>query len=149
MGRMPDLTTTRRHLPHWTQDGAWYYVTFRVRSGILTDGEQGQVLCHIKSGHGQFYRLVGVCVMPDHVHIILSPNDGRTISDVMKGIKGVSAREINHRRGTIGALWQRESWDRILRSEEEFREKFNYMLMNPVKAGITDDPWTYAGWYSP
>jgi len=86
--------------------------------------------------------------MPDHVHVILSPNDGYTISDVMKGIKGVSSREINRRRGRRGALWQGESWDRILRSEEEFREKFNYMLMNPAEAGITEDPWTYAGWYA-
>ncbi len=122
-------------------------MTFCLRSGILTDNEQQWILQHIKNGHAQFYRLIGVCVMPDHVHVILSPNDNSTISDVMKGIKGVSSREINRLRGKHGALWQGESWDRILRDEEEFQEKLNYMLMNPVEAGLAEDPWSYRGWY--
>ena len=85
--------------------------------------------------------------MPDHVHVILSPNNGRKISDIMKGIKGVSSRDINRLRGVRGALWQGESWDRILRDEGEFQEKLKYMLMNPVEEGLTDDPWTYRGWF--
>ena len=97
--------------------------------------------------HAQFYRLIGVCVMPDHVHTILSPNDKRTISDVMKGIKGVSSLEINRLRGRHGALWQGESWDRVLRDEEELQEKLNYMLMNPVEAGLAEDPSSYRGWH--
>ncbi len=144
---MADLSISHRHLPHWSLNGAWYYVTFCLGSGTLTDQEQQLVLGHIKSGHPKFYRLTALCVMPDHVHVILSPNNGRKISDIMKGIKGVSSRDINRLRGVRGALWQGESWDRILRDEGEFQEKLKYMLMNPVEEGLTDDPWTYRGWF--
>jgi len=34
-----------------------------------------------------------------------------------------------------------------VRDEAEFLEKLNYMFLNPVKAGLTDDPETYEGWY--
>jgi len=65
----------------------------------------------------------------------------------MKGIKGVTARELNRRQGRKGSVWQDESFDRIVRDEAEFLEKLNYMFLNPVKAGLTDDPETYEGWY--
>ena len=144
---MNDLLITQRHLPHWTCEGSWYFVTFCLESGVLTIDEQQMVLDHIKDGHSRFYRLVAVSVMPDHVHIILSPLERWSLSDVMKGIKGVSAREINKRRGTHGSLWQWESWDRVLRDDREQQEKLRYMLMNPVEEGLADNPWTYPGWF--
>lgn len=85
--------------------------------------------------------------MPDHVHVILVPNGGISLSRIMQGIKGASSRYINQRRGTSGPLWQLESWDRIIRSDEEFQQKWRYMLMNPVEKGLVSDPWTYSGWY--
>ena len=85
--------------------------------------------------------------MPDHVHLLLQPMPGVSLSRIMKGIKGVSSKRLNDLRGTRGPLWQDESWDRIVRDEEEFIEKLNYMLNNPMKSGLCDDGWTYEGWY--
>jgi REP element-mobilizing transposase RayT len=144
---MPQLTITRRNLPHWFTEGATYYVTFRVKAGSLNEDEIRLILDHIRSGDQRFYQLMAACIMPDHVHVILAPNADLSLSDVMRGIKGVTARKINSLRRTLGALWQDESWDRILRGEEELMEKLNYMLMNPVKAGIAEDPWSYHGWF--
>jgi len=144
---MSNLTITRRHLPHWTLDGAWYYVTFRLRAGGFTDQELQIVLEHVRFGHGRLYRLIAACVMPDHVHVILSPIGGRKLPGVMKGLKGTTAHALNKHRGTRGILWQSESWDRILRDDAELQQKFSYMLMNPVEEGLTDDPWSYRGWY--
>jgi hypothetical protein len=62
-------------------------------------------------------------------------------------MKGVSARLVNESRGKYGSLWQDESWDRIVRDQAEFDEKLQYMLNNPVKRGLVEDPWTYDGWY--
>ena len=144
---MPDLKITRRNLPHWMAEGVTYYVTFRLRQGSLSADEIVLVLDHIKAGRQRFYRLTAAWVMPDHVHIVLAPSDGLSLSAVMKGIKGVSARKINSCRGTSGPIWQDESWDRIVRDEDELHEKLNYMLLNSAKAGLTDDPWTYCGWF--
>ena len=143
----PDFTSTRRHLPHWTLSGSTYYVTFRLAAGELTPGERRIVLEHIKSGHGQFYDLAAVTVMPDHVHILFKPHDGFTLSRVMKGIKGVSARILNQQRNTNGRVWQEESWDRVIRDAAEFDEKLQYMNDNPLKSGLIADGNAYDGWY--
>jgi hypothetical protein len=60
----------------------------------------------------------------------------------MKGIKGVSARRINQRLGRKGSLWQDESFDRIMRAGE-FEFKKNYIMANPVDAGLCKKPEEY------
>ncbi|HLA85155.1 MAG TPA: transposase [Thermoguttaceae bacterium] len=143
----PRLTVTQRHLPHWTLSGSVYYVTFHLASGELTETERQLVSDHVKSGHGRFYDLAAATVMPDHVHLILKPRDGFTLSRILKGIKGASARLLNQRRNATGRVWQEESWDRILRDPAEFDEKLQYMYNNPVKAGLVVAPDTYDGWF--
>jgi putative transposase len=65
----------------------------------------------------------------------------------MKGIKSVSARKVNQLRETSGTIWQDESWDRIMRSEDDFVEKLQYMADNPVKAGLVATIEDYDAWY--
>jgi REP element-mobilizing transposase RayT len=137
----------RRRLPHWTADGGTYYVTFRLRSRSLSEPEQVVVRDHIRTGDGRFYDLAAAVVMPDHAHVILRPRDEYTLSRVMQGIKGASARMLNALRGTSGQVWRDESYDRILRDGDEYEEKLNYMLNNPVKAALCTGGWEYVGWY--
>ena len=72
-----------------------------------------------------------------------------SLAEIMKGIKGPSAYHINRLLGRRGQLWQDESFDRIMRSQE-FESKFDYICANPVDAGLCDRPedyewlWTYA-----
>ena len=142
-----EVHITRRHLPHWTMKGAAYFVTFRIQSGVLSIQEQKLTLDIIKSGHGSYYTLIAAIVMPNHVHMIFIPYERYTLSRIMKGLKGKSARMINVERKTFGSVWQNESFDRIIRDQKELRKKINYMLNNPIKKELTDDPWNYHGWY--
>lgn len=142
-----NLEITRRHLPHWTANNAAYFITFRIKNGELSKEEQVLVLNIIMDGNEKYYRLYAVIVMPDHVHLIVTLEKEFSLSRIMKGIKGTSARRINELRNNKGSIWQDESFDRILRNEKELFEKLNYMLNNPLKAGLTDDPLNYHGWY--
>ena len=146
---MPDrgLKTYRRRLPHWRLGGSTYFVTFRLAERALTADERNVVLAHIRSGHRSYYTLVAITVMPDHVHSLIKPDRGVSLSRVLKGIKGVSARRVNTLRGTGGSLWQDESWDRIVRDESELREKLAYMVDNADRKGLAQDGWEYDGWY--
>ena len=151
----------RRKLPHWTLDGSVYFVTFRIREGQLLPDEVAIVLQHVRSGDPSFYQLFAAVVMPDHVHLLLRPNEGVELSRIMKGIKGVSARKVHLFRQTRmsgppgktsgshshSALWQDESFDRIVRDHPEYEEKLKYMYYNPVKRGVTQTPAAYPGWY--
>ncbi len=141
------LRITRRRLPHWALEGRIYFVTFRLSREPLTSAEVRLVRNHIIAGHNQFYDLLAVTVMPDHVHLLLRPKQGKTLSQVMKGIKGVAAWRLNADRGRKGSVWQDESFDRIVRDQAELLEKLQYMFLNPVKVGLTDRPWEYEGWF--
>ena len=143
----PELRIFRRRLPHWVLEGAVYYVTSRLVGEPLTRPEIRWLRDRLAAGADRHYELFAASVMPDHVHLLLRPKPGDSLSRVMKGIKGVAARELNQRRAQKGTVWQDESFDRIVRDEAEFLEKLNYMYLNPVKAGLTDDPETYEGWY--
>ncbi len=65
----------------------------------------------------------------------------------MKGIKGVAARLLNQQQGTRGLVWQEESFDRIVRDQDELDQKLKYMLENPLRRDLVTDPWEYDGWY--
>lgn len=85
--------------------------------------------------------------MSDHVHTLMTLPQGMDLSRVVKGIKGVSARLLNQMRGTRGPVRQDEWWDRIVRDQEEFKEKLTYMCNNPVKRKLVENPAQYDGWF--
>ena len=142
-----ELKITRRHLPHWTINDSVYFITFRAQTSVFDETEQRIILEHIKGGDGTYYDCYAAVVMPDHVHLLIRPKPGMTLSNIMHGIKGVSAHKINEHRATKGKVWQDESYDRIIRDRREFDEKLSYMLNNALKKGLTNDPWHYVGWY--
>ena len=64
---------------------------------------------------------------------------------VSQQVKGRSARAINRQRGRSGPLWQKERFDRLIRSEKEYQEKRDYILNNAVKAGLVEEAERYDG----
>ena len=136
-----ELSISRRNLPHWELPGSTYFITFRLKSGILTEVERIIVLDAIKHFHQIRYWVLVTVVMPNHGHLILKPivfesNMEYPLSKILQGIKGFSARVINKSRGTKGHICQEESFDRIVRDYDEFIEKWNYIRNNPVKNGL-------------
>lgn len=93
---------------------------------------------------------VHACViMPDHVHLLITPfeierNQWVPISKLLQSIKGFSAREINKLRMNHNPVWQDESWDRIVRSDKEFLERYEYISENPSRRNLgTSYPWLW------
>ena len=88
--------------------------------------------------------------MPDHVHAILFPPQGTTISDVMMRLKVAATRRIRPIRGR--AFWQARFYDRALRNRGEYDEAFDYIHSNPVRRGLVEDPlhwkWSSARWFA-
>ena len=91
----------------------------------------------------------------DPVHLILSPltvADGVhfSLATIMNGIKGASAHAVNAALGRHGRVWQAESFDHVLRSDERARSKAEYVCANPVRAGLAasedEYPWIWRKW---
>jgi valyl-tRNA synthetase len=140
------LTVHERRLPHWQFGGRTYFVTFRVARGELSPGERDLVLAACRHFDGDRHELHAACVMPDHVHLILSPfrrgeSDWHPLPEILHSIKSYSANRVHQRRGATGQLWQDEYFDRMLRDADEFAEKIAYIQNNPVKQSLVRS-WT-------
>ncbi len=88
--------------------------------------------------------------MPDHIHFFCAPGGERaptTLSVFVAGLKMWSARAILAATGRAAPLWQREFFDRLLRSEESYDGKWAYVRENPVRAGLVTraEDWPFAG----
>ncbi|MCP4302568.1 MAG: primosomal protein N', partial [Gammaproteobacteria bacterium] len=93
---------------------------------------------------GDRYGLNGYVIMPNHVHVLVTPFREHTLSKIIKGWKSVSTREINklqRERGgdtasTIkksGVIWQKESFDHIVRNPESLEKFSKYIDENPAE----------------
>jgi REP element-mobilizing transposase RayT len=113
----------RRHLPHYQGDCKAIFLTFSTHHRwILPPADRTVAMESCKWGNGRRFNLHAVVVMPDHLHLALTPlYDGDTlfsVSEIMQGIKSASAHKINHLLNRVGQVWQRESFDHVLRLEE-------------------------------
>ena len=108
-------------------------------AGLVRDSIQhcGQADCDLHSW----------VIMPNHVHLLFTPHTN--VSSLLRRLKGYSARQVNQLLARTGQpFWENESYDRLVRNGEEFRRIENYILTNPVKAGLAGSveefPWSSA-----
>ena len=149
---------SRRTLPHFERPWAIYAVTIGTKKDrCLSPKARTIVLNSLRHFHNQRYQLFAACVMPNHVHLLLQPwprgNDdsGNVIfwplSELMHSIKSFSAHRINELERKSGSLWEKEQFDRYLRSDRDLQEKFHYILRNPWDSGVVkqnqDYPWVW------
>ncbi len=140
----------RRNLPHLQRDYKPHFLTFcTYHRWTLPDWARTIVLNSCTHNNQISFDLHAVVVMPDHVHIILTPliDDRKTeifsLAKITQPMKAISAHEINGRLGRHGRIWQEESFDRVLRSSEKLDEKITYVLNNPVRQGLVNIPEEY------
>ena len=69
------------------------------------------------------------------------------MAEILHSVKSFTSHKITILKGTKGPLWQDESYDRMVRDEAEFLEKWNYIRNNPVKASLADRPEDYVWLY--
>jgi REP element-mobilizing transposase RayT len=95
----------------------------------------GDALLHLD---GERYALDEFVVMPNHVHLLVAPHQGWPLSKIFHTWKSFTAHEINKLLGRRGTLWQQESWNHIVRSEEQFEHYRRYIRENPAKAKLRE-----------
>ncbi len=96
--------------------------------------------------HGQRYYLHSWCVMPNHVHVVVTPLAEHTLSSILHSWKSFSANQANALLNTKGAFWERESFDHLCRTAESVGYFGEYVEQNPVAAGLCSRPgdWVYS-----
>ena len=85
-------------------------------------------------------------IMPDHIHFFVRGPDDFDLGRWMGVLKQFLAKAIPCNKRPK-RLWQRRFFDHVLRSEESYAQKWNYVRDNPVRAGLVAkaEDWPYAG----
>jgi REP element-mobilizing transposase RayT len=103
---------------------------------------------------GEFRRLheAGLCdslayvVMPDHFHWLVSLNGQTSLSQLVRLMKGRSARQVNQGIGGQGRVWQAGFHDHALRKDEDLQAVARYIVANPLRAGLVTRLGDYPLW---
>jgi len=95
------------------------------------------------------YTLHAFVVMPNHVHVLVSPHV--PLPRLTKAVKGYTAKRANQMLGLTGSpFWQEERYDRLVRDAAEGDRIRSYIELNPVRAGLVREAgayrWSSAGW---
>ena len=149
LGHVRRIYEYRRRLPHFQKDEQALFVTFRkLTKDPFPSSARDIVLQHCLHDHGTKLFMYAAVVMPDHVHLLLEPlrdAGGETFSliELIQPIKSASSHTLNRLSGQAGPVWQDESFDHVLRSDESLRQKADYIRMNPVRRGLVVRPEEY------
>ena len=147
-----DTTAHRRKLPHLTKAERMYFVTFStIGRRLLPAAARTIALQWAIRDHGRLCWVDCATVMPDHVHLIVTPFERNDLSAILRRIKGASARFINKNLNRSGPLWLAESFDRMTRNADVLEKKRFYIFENPVRAGLVEAwheyPWSWSPYW--
>ncbi len=150
-----DGSSRRKTCVRYDNPGDAHFLTFSCidRRPLLTDDQTAQWMIEAIDNNRSkgLFDLWAYVVMPEHVHLVIRPNDA-DISDILKRIKQSVARRVLRNRlddALPGHFWQAGGgYDRNLRSSDDVQEKIDYVHANLVKRGLversTDWPWSSA-----
>lgn len=94
---------------------------------------------------GQRYELICYTIMSNHIHVVFDLKKEFALYGTLQSIKSFSAKKANELLDRSGQFWQHESYDRVVRDDKELIRVIDYVLNNPVKAGICNgwQKWKY------
>ena len=129
--------------------GLPHHVTQRGVDGlaIFRDDIDRRRFCHLLKDACTRHA-VGVhayVLMGNHVHLLLTPTRADSLGRAMKRCGQLYAREFNRRHGRTGTLVQCRFHSSIVQNGRYFLEVLRYIELNPVRAGIVQDPRDHAG----
>jgi REP element-mobilizing transposase RayT len=88
------------------------------------------------------YNLHAFVVMPNHVHLLATSK--APLAKWLGALKGFTGHKALELLDHPGPFWQNESYDHLVRNDEEFRRILRYIEWNPVKAGLAAAPEDFA-----
>jgi putative DNA methylase len=95
---------------------------------------------------GTRYRLHAWCIMPNHVHALMTPVGGYAHSSIVGSWKSYTALDINRLLQREGKVWFQEYFDRKIRNERHFEAARYYIEQNPVQARLCEkaEDWLFS-----
>jgi REP element-mobilizing transposase RayT len=131
-------------IPVWLKwdQSVVYFLTFCIarREKVLANDETFAAF-EAAIARLTIWTVIAAVLMPDHVHLLIAPNDRELpVGNASGAIKRWMRREL-----AATWQWQPGSFDRLLRSDESAYEKWQYIRENPARAGLVAkwEDWPY------
>ncbi len=146
--RNPKYGTRRRatRLEGFNYRGAYRYfitlVAYREKPCFADEATVIETIRHLSESAGaNDFDVLCYCFMPEHLHLLI---EGCATSDLRRFVRLFKQKSsYGHKRSAGVPLWQRGYYDRVLREAEDSLTVAGYILANPVRRGLTDDPAYY------
>jgi len=92
------------------------------------------------------YQLHEFVIMPNHIHLLLTPSQTNSLERAIQYVKGGSSHRIHKAHGSRMEIWQPGFHDWTVRDPDDWREKVGYIHNNPVRAKLVGTPeaWPYS-----
>lgn len=87
------------------------------------------------------YLLHGFAIMPEHIHVLLTPSEEQTIERCVQCIKGGFSHRV--REQFRGEVWQPGFHEHRIRSREDFENQIAYIAANPERRGLIDHRYVH------
>ena len=131
-------------LQHRTAPGCTYFVTTKTwaNRNLFQVAENAELVVEILLRYraAGAYLLHEFVVMPDHLHLLLTPGPTTALERAIQLIKGGSSHEIHKRRGHRMEIWQPGFHEWTVRDAQDFQSKVEYIRMNPVMSKLVETP---------
>ncbi len=135
------MTNIRRHF----KQGQTYFLTHvtHQRNPILIEHVDLLWNALEKTGLNKSYHLHAWAILPDHFHMLIDPLE-LDVPNLMRRIKLIFSAGYRTKHSLkSGRLWQNRYWDHIIRDELDMNRHIDYIHYNPVKHGLTNNPFSY------
>ncbi|MBP7095478.1 MAG: transposase [Spirochaetia bacterium] len=130
------------------RDGALYHVCARIagKELLLEEASTKRLFMETVARARRKYdfRIENFTVMGNHVHILIRPGEGASLSKIMQWILGVFAMKLNRLYGRWGHVWGDRFMSWVVDGFRALVDLFTYIDANPVRAGLAAYPreWT-------
>jgi len=131
--------------------GAQYHVTVRANRSemiLLPEEEKKLLLTVIERAKKRYrFQVINFCIMNNHLHLLIKPGNGESLSRIMQWILSVFAMTWNRKHNLKGHVWGERFYSRIIEGTVDFLRVFIYIDDNPVNAQLVDSPqkWRFGG----
>jgi len=107
-------------------------VNLRPRISRFRDSDYPLILNVLHASRERLgFLLCGYVLIPDHWHALIWVRYPLLIGQVLHDVKKITTLRFHALRGSKGPFWQHQFWDRFVRHEREFRQRLEYMHMDP------------------
>ena len=137
-------------MPRKLREGAGYHVSARAnRQEMIFEADETKdlFLSVIREAKGKFvFRIENFCIMGNHIHLIVWPGSGESLSAIMQWILGVFAIRFNRLHHLTGHVWGERFFSRIIENIRAYFALFAYIDANPLVAGLVSraEDWLYS-----